>query len=99
MTREDWARFTAEAGEISARLAELMRAGVPAAGEQAMDLAEEHREHLTRWCYPCGYDLHRSLGEMYVSDPRFTATMDQAAPGLAGYYRDAITANADRHGA
>ncbi|WP_336208991.1 TipAS antibiotic-recognition domain-containing protein [Nonomuraea sp. LPB2021202275-12-8] len=98
-TKQDWARFTAEAGDISSRLAAAMRAGLPASSEQAMDLAEEHRAHITRWCYQCGYELHRGLGEMYVSDPRFTATIDRAAPGLAAYYRDAIAANATRNGA
>jgi hypothetical protein len=36
---------------------------------------------------------------MYVADPRFTATYDDVAPGLAVYVRDAIAANADRHSA
>ena len=97
MTKQDWARFTAEAADISDRLAALMRTGAPATGEQAMSLAEEHRAHITRWCYPCGYDIHRGLGEMYVADPRFTASIDQTAPGLAAYYRDAILANATRN--
>jgi hypothetical protein len=34
---------------------------------------------------------------MYVSDPRFTKTYEDIAPGLAAYVRDAIHANADRH--
>ena len=33
----------------------------------------------------------------YVSDPRFTKTYEDLAPGLAQYVRDAIHANADRH--
>lgn len=27
---------------------------------------------------------------MYLDDPRFTATYDKIAPGLAEYYRDAM---------
>lgn len=38
--------------------------------------------------------MHEGLGEMYVSDPRFTATYDAVRPGLAVYLRDAIRANA-----
>lgn len=30
------------------------------------------------------------LGEMYVDDPRYTATYDRIAVGLAAYYRDAM---------
>jgi MerR family transcriptional regulator, thiopeptide resistance regulator len=36
------------------------------------------------------------LGEMYVQDPRFTATYEALAGGLAVWVRDAIQANADR---
>jgi hypothetical protein len=35
---------------------------------------------------------------MYVSDPRFTENIDRARPGLARFTRDAILANAERHG-
>jgi len=61
-----------------------------------MDLAEEHRLQIHRRFYDCGYDMHRGLGDMYVADPRFTATYDAVRPGLAQYLRDAIHANADR---
>lgn len=35
-------------------------------------------------------EAFKSLGQMYVDDPRFTATYDKLAAGLAGYYRDAM---------
>ncbi|MFB4280226.1 MULTISPECIES: TipAS antibiotic-recognition domain-containing protein [unclassified Nonomuraea] len=98
-TKEDWKRFMAEAGEIATRMAEAMRSGAPADGDLAMDLAEEHRAHITRWCYDCTYEIHRGLGDMYVADPRFTASIDRTAPGLAAYFQAAITANAHRHDA
>ena len=31
-----------------------------------------------------------NLGDMYVADPRFTATYDRYQPGLARFLRDAI---------
>jgi hypothetical protein len=34
---------------------------------------------------------------MYLADPRFTATYEKIAPGLAQYLHDAIVANAARH--
>jgi hypothetical protein len=34
---------------------------------------------------------------MYLADPRFTATCEAIAPGLAQYLHDAIVANAARH--
>lgn len=37
----------------------------------------------------------KNLGQMYVDDPRFTATYDQIAPGLAKYYCAAMDTYAD----
>jgi len=73
-----------------------MLAGWPPDSTFAMDLAEEHRDHLTRWFYRCSLDLHRSLGDLYVDDPRFARHYDDRSPGLARFVRAAIRANADR---
>lgn len=91
-----WQQIQDEAPAINERFVALMHDGIPATSEAAMSVAEEHRLHLSRWFYDCGHEMHRNLGEMYVSDHRFTENIDQAAPGLAAYTRDAIAANADR---
>jgi hypothetical protein len=98
-TKEDWVRIKAEADEGTQAFAAAMRAGLPATGPDAMDLAESHRQHISRWFYDCGYDMHRGLASMYIADERFTRTYDDMAPGLAQYVHDAIAANADRHAA
>ncbi|MFI5955515.1 MerR family transcriptional regulator [Cryptosporangium sp. NPDC051539] len=97
-TKDDWVRIRDEAAANVSRFTALFLAGVPASAPDAMDAAEEHRQHITRWFYDCGYDLHRGLGTMYVEDPRFTANYDTTTPGLAAYVREAIHANADRAG-
>jgi hypothetical protein len=74
-----------------------MHAGTAADSVAAMDAAEAHRQHISRWFYECTYEIHVGLGEMYVVDPRFRATYEKVAPGLAEYLRDAIVANAARH--
>ncbi|MFF6997839.1 MerR family transcriptional regulator [Streptomyces sp. NPDC008313] len=98
-TKEDWKRIQAEVDSWGERYGALMEAGEPPAGERAMDLAEEHRQHITTWYYTCAYAMHRCLGEMYVADERFKEYYDSLRPGLAEHLRDAIAANADRHGA
>lgn len=95
-TKGDWLAINAEAGDIYRRLIEAMQSGESPDGETAMGLAEEHRKHIARWFYDCGHDVHRGLGEMYVDDPRFTATYEEMAEGLATYLRSAISANAAR---
>ena len=97
-SKDDWLQLKKEAGDIVEGLAAAMGAGVSADNVEAMDLAERHRQHITRWFYNCSYEIHRGLGEMYVTDPRFTTHYDAAAPGLAVYVRDAILANARRAG-
>ena len=95
-TKEDWITIKGEADANIAGFAEAMRAGEPPAGTVAMDLAEAHRQHLSRWFYDCGYEMHRGLAELYVSDPRYLAEYDKIEPGFSGYVHDAILANADR---
>jgi DNA-binding transcriptional MerR regulator len=94
--KEDWLRIKAEADDIQRRIAAAHADGVEPGGERAMDLAEEHRQHITRWFYDCGYPMHRGLAEMFVTDPRFRANYDNVAEGLARWFHDAILANADR---
>jgi DNA-binding transcriptional MerR regulator len=95
-TKADWAQIKTESEEIGAGLAEALRSGQPAEGEVAMGLVERHRQHIGHWFYDCSYEIHRGLGEMYLADPRFTATYDTIEPGLAQYVHDAIEANAAR---
>jgi DNA-binding transcriptional MerR regulator len=95
-TKEDWIAIKAEADASINGFAEALRAGEPASGQVAMDLAEAHRQHLTRWFYDCGYEMHRGLAHLYTSDARYTAPYDEIEAGLSCYVRDAILANADR---
>jgi DNA-binding transcriptional MerR regulator len=94
--KSDWQAIKQDAAAIERGLAELLTAGEAADSQPAMDLAEQHRQHITRWFYDCSYDIHRGLGEMYLADERFTAHYDATTAGLARYLRDAIAANADR---
>ncbi|MCX5377595.1 MerR family transcriptional regulator [Streptomyces sp. NBC_00091] len=95
-TKDDWKRIMGEVDAWGVRYAALVGAGEPAEGEAAMDMAEEHRLHITKWYYDCPYEMHICLGDMYVADERFTAFYEAMAPGLAEHLRDAITANALR---
>ncbi|MFJ8198763.1 MerR family transcriptional regulator [Streptomyces sp. NPDC096152] len=97
-TKDDWQRMQAESDAWYARYADVVAAGGPPTGEAAMDLAEEHRRHISRWFYECPYDMHRCLAGMYVADERFKAFYDAMRPGLAEHLKGAILANADRHG-
>jgi DNA-binding transcriptional MerR regulator len=95
--KADWEAIKAEADALIQALAQALRAGRPAGGDEATGLAEQHRQHISRHFYDCGYEMHRCMAAMYVGDERFTAYYDEIEPGLARYMHDAILANAGRH--
>jgi MerR family transcriptional regulator, thiopeptide resistance regulator len=92
--RTEWEAVRTEAVALDARFVDLMRSGEPADGDAARALAEEHREHISRWFYDCPPEVHAALGRMYVADERFTATYEAKATGLARYVSTAVQANA-----
>jgi DNA-binding transcriptional MerR regulator len=92
--KQDWIAIRNEAEAIYRRLVDHMEAGTLPTDPKVMALAEEHRQHLSKWFYECSKEIHRGLGDLYVSDPRFMANIDKAGAGLAAYLREAIIANA-----
>ena len=95
-TKADWQQIGREGAEINAAFLALMKAGTPAADPAATAVAERHRAYISKWFYECSPEIHAGLGAMYVTDPRFTASIDRAGPGLARYMSEAIAANAGR---
>lgn len=93
-TKQDWLAIRAEADANVADFARAIEVGEPADGPVAAHLAEQHRAHLTRWFYDCSPRMHVGIAELYLSDPRYTATWEEIAPGFSRYVHDAIVANA-----
>jgi MerR family transcriptional regulator, thiopeptide resistance regulator len=96
-TKADWERIKAQGQAAIEQVVAAMSAGKPADSPEAMDGAEAHRRQIDDAFYACSYELHVGLAEMYLADPRFTATYEKIAPGLARYLHDAIKANAARN--
>jgi hypothetical protein len=96
-TKADWAEVKAEMEATTTAFVTAMNAGEPPTSEAAMDAAEAHRLHIHSRFYALDHEFHRNLSELYVSDPRFTKSYEDIAPGFAQYVHDAIHANADRH--
>lgn len=97
-TKADWRQLSDEANAINAKLLALEDGGVPPADSRAMDLAEEHRAHISKWFYACSPEIHAGLGEMYVADQRFKDNIDKVGAGFAEYLSAAIAANAAHGG-
>jgi DNA-binding transcriptional MerR regulator len=95
-SKQDWREVLAEGEAVARRFAAVMLAGDAATSDAAVEAAEAHRRHIDGRFYECSPAMHSDLGQLYVSDPRFTAYWDRYAPGLAEFVRDAIAANAER---
>ncbi|MFF4222256.1 MerR family transcriptional regulator [Streptomyces abikoensis] len=99
-TKDDWRRLMGEAAAWRAELLAAFDEGEPSDGERAMDLAEEHRLHISRWFTSCPVDMHRRIADDFVTEPRAFALVvppSQQRPGLAAYVGRAVHANAARH--
>jgi MerR family transcriptional regulator, thiopeptide resistance regulator len=96
-TKADWERIKARGQAAIEQVVSAMQAGKPADSPEAMAGAEAHRKQIDDAFYACSYEMHVGLAEMYIADPRFTATYEKIGPGLARYLHDAIKANAAAH--
>jgi len=95
--KEDWKRIQQEGAEIREGLAALMGRSPSDPGVQA--LVKRFHEYMSTNFYACSLEMLSGLGDMYVSDPRFTATYDKVKPGLALFIRDAIKIYCTANGA
>jgi DNA-binding transcriptional MerR regulator len=96
MSKADLEKVKAEAGDITSQIALLMTEGYAAESTEVQEQIDRFYQHLHHF-YDPNYEMFRGLGQMYVDDPRFTATYEKIAPGLAEFKRDAMAFYADAH--
>lgn len=94
--KAEWQTIKEESEGIYRSFVKLMAAGIAAGDRRAMDVAEQHRAHISRWFYECPLEIHAGLGQMYQADVRFRENIDKHGDGLAEYMAAAIAANASR---
>ncbi|GAB3498793.1 MerR family transcriptional regulator [Amycolatopsis cihanbeyliensis] len=92
---EKWEAVQREGAAASAELAELMRDGVPADDPRTIEATDAHYRWICHFWTP-DRESYTGLGQLYVDDERFTANIDETAPGLAAYLREAMAAYAGR---
>lgn len=94
LSDDERAAHRREGEAVGAGLAALLAAGTPVTDPAVRDLVARHHAWVALFWTPDAA-AYRSLAAMYVDDPRFAATYDAVAPGLAVYLRDAVDAHAD----
>jgi DNA-binding transcriptional MerR regulator len=81
--------YRQEAAEVGRLLARHLAARSPVEHPDVQALVARHHASVALFWTP-DPAAYAALGQMYVDDPRFTATYDAFAPGLAPYLRDAM---------
>ncbi|MDR3644941.1 MAG: MerR family transcriptional regulator [Clostridia bacterium] len=87
-SKEQWQQVMEEAQEIFDGLAECMDMGADCAQAQAM--IGRWRAYISERYFDCKPEILKGLGQLYVSDERFTKNIDKTKPGLASFIKQAI---------
>lgn len=87
-TKDDWAKISRLWNERYQQIVALMDNGP--ADPQIQQIVGEIRQLITDHFYPCTAEIYRGLGDLYVTDQRFTDYIDQYQPGLAEFLKEAM---------
>lgn len=93
MTKVDMDKLKEDGKKHTQAIADNMHKGIDHPDVQAL-IKQSHEG--VNFFYECSVEMFRSLGQMYVDDPRFTAYYEKFAPGLAVFMRDAIAYYCDQ---
>ncbi|HWQ73652.1 MAG TPA: MerR family transcriptional regulator [Desulfitobacteriaceae bacterium] len=89
-TKTDWERVNRVQMTNLKELCELYKAKVPYDDPRVQAIVGKAHLFINETFYPCSLEMFSGLGNMYITDERFTAYYEKYAPGLAVYYNDAI---------
>jgi DNA-binding transcriptional MerR regulator len=87
-SKDDWADIMRKWEDIYRRVIEAMDRGP--ADPQVQKAVGELRKLFTDYFYDCTPEIFRGLGDLYVTDERFTANIDKYKVGLAAFLREAM---------
>jgi DNA-binding transcriptional MerR regulator len=96
-TDDDWRALTADVTALHEDLGAALRAGVTPGSPAANELAERHRASIGAY-FDCTHAMHVCLLRRQAGDPGFVAHYERFGPGLAGWLREVVDANAAAHG-
>ena len=86
----------AEHERVAQALGEAKQRGEAPTSEAVQRLVGRHHAWVSLFWTP-GREAYTNLGELYVTDPRFTANYDRHGEGTAAFLRDAMRAFAEKN--
>lgn len=96
MSKVDFENVKAEGEDIANQMALLLKTGLSSNSPKVQKQIDRFYKHLQNFYDPT-YEMFKGLGEMYVSDERFTEYYEKRATGLAVFMKDAMVFYADQH--
>lgn len=89
-SKNDWQYITEGQEDIFMQFAKHLQDNRKANDEKVQSLVLVFQQHISNNFYTCDNACLFSLGELYVSDERFTKYYEKIAPGLAEYIHQAM---------
>ncbi|MBR3063428.1 MAG: TipAS antibiotic-recognition domain-containing protein, partial [Exiguobacterium sp.] len=89
-SKADWERINQMQLDLIAPLVDLFRSQIAIDDDRVQSIVKDNHLFIDTHFYDCSLDMFSGLGQMYVTDERFTAFYDRFEPGLAAYYNEAI---------
>lgn len=90
---EDWREIASAMQSVTERLAEAKRDAVLPGSQRGNALAEKHREVMSEY-FHCTHSMHVLIARRYVAEAGFLRYYEALEPGLAGWLKQTIDANA-----
>nr|WP_304943719.1 MerR family transcriptional regulator [Vallitalea guaymasensis] len=94
-SKKKWETIINEGNTIYRNLADNMDKDV--SDPYVQKLIGQWKDHITTYYYDCNIEIFRGLGQLYVSDERFTKNIDKTKQGLAGYMKEAMDYYCDNY--
>lgn len=87
-SKNDWQNINEEGDKIFKAIADNMDKSPNS--KEVQELIKKWQDHITKNFYNCTPEILLGLGEMYVSDERFTKNIDKHGKGLSEFMNEAI---------
>lgn len=89
-TQDKWQQVNDGLDNLFAEFAECKDSGNNSDSQQAIATVKAFQNYITNNYYTCTNEILSGLGQMYVTDERFTANIDKHSPGTALFISQAI---------
>ena len=90
LSKEEQQALFNQGDQNSDEIAELFKANLSPEHDEVQAVIAKHYKWVSAFWTP-SKAAYIGLGEMYVTDERFTAFYDKIAPGLASFMKQSIT--------